>query len=141
METVSDQLVPPSVRLTVAAQSVDAICGFDHTRCSRMRDRLDAKVWQRSDMRQALASHDMVTVYRLLQRFGMSQRAIAARTGQSQSEISEILSKRRRVLSYELLARIAGGLGLPRGWLCLAYDNETATFVENLAGARANGRN
>jgi transcriptional regulator with XRE-family HTH domain len=50
----------------------------------------------------------------------MSQRRIAAMTGQSQSEISEILSG-RRVVSYDVLLRIADGLGVPRGLMGLAH--------------------
>jgi len=64
-------------------------------------------------MRDALANRDIVTVYALLQRFGISQRAIAARTGQSQSEISEILTRRRQVSSYNVLVRIAEGSWRP----------------------------
>ena len=70
-------------------------------------------------MLRALAERDIPTVYRLLQRHGASQRAIAERTGQAQSEISEILNG-RRVISYDLLARIADGLDVPRGWMGLA---------------------
>jgi transcriptional regulator with XRE-family HTH domain len=73
-------------------------------------------------MRLALAHRDIATVYRLLQRVGVSQRAIAARTGQSQSEISEIIAGHRVVVSYDVLVRIAVGLGVPRGWMGLAYD-------------------
>src|SRR5262245_49458633 len=42
-------------------------------------------------------------------------------TGQSQSEISEILNG-RRVNAYDVLVRIADGLGVPRGHLGLAHD-------------------
>jgi transcriptional regulator with XRE-family HTH domain len=79
-------------------------------------------VWQRKDMRRYLAARDIGSVYRLLQQHGVSQRAIAARTGQSQSEISEIIAGFRQVISYDLLERIAVGLGIPRGWMGLAYD-------------------
>jgi transcriptional regulator with XRE-family HTH domain len=65
--------------------------------------------------------HDMCVVFRLLQRYGVSQRRIAARTGQSQSEISEILGG-RRVVTYDLLVRIADGLGIPRGWMGLEFN-------------------
>jgi transcriptional regulator with XRE-family HTH domain len=71
-------------------------------------------------MLYALAIHDIATVYRLLQRFGVSQRQIAARTVQTQSEISEILSG-RRVVAYDVLVRISEGLGVPRGWMGLEY--------------------
>jgi plasmid maintenance system antidote protein VapI len=93
------------------------------------RDHIDPKVWQRKDMRRYLAARDIGSVYRLLQRFGMSQRAIAARTGQSQSEISEIIAGQRRVVSYDVLERIAIGLDVPRGWMGLAYDVDLADVV------------
>ncbi len=71
-------------------------------------------------MRAALRVRDIGGVYRLLQRAGVAQRRIAALTGQSQSDVSEILSG-RQVISYDLLSRIADGLGVPRGYLGLAY--------------------
>ena len=94
----------------------------------RVRDRVDSALWQRQDMRAALAARDIAGVFRLLQRVGVSQRRIAALTGQSQSEISEILGG-RHVVSYDVLARIADGLGVPRGHLGLAYDDATAHLV------------
>jgi hypothetical protein len=84
---------------------------------------VDPAVWSRDDMRGALAAHDIGTVFRLLQRHGVSQRRIAARTGQSQSEISEILAG-RRVTSYAVLVRIAEGLGVNRGLMGLAFVSE-----------------
>jgi transcriptional regulator with XRE-family HTH domain len=72
-------------------------------------------------MRTALAVRDVATVYRILQKHGVSQRRIATLAEQSQSEISEILAG-RRVSSYDVLARIADGLGVPRGWMGLAFD-------------------
>lgn len=87
-----------------------------------------AEVWQQREMRAALAARDISTVYRLLRRVGVSQRQIAALTGQSQSEVSEIL-KGRQVMAYDVLARIADGLGVPRGYMGLAYDEATATTV------------
>jgi hypothetical protein len=87
------------------------------------RDHIDPTVWERKDMRRFLAARDIGSVFRLLQRSGVSQRAIAARTGQSQSEISEIIAGYRQVVSYDLLERIALGLGVPRGWMGLAYDD------------------
>ncbi|KAA2263719.1 helix-turn-helix transcriptional regulator [Solihabitans fulvus] len=79
-------------------------------------------------MRDALASRDISSVYRLLRRQGVSQRQIAALTGQSQSEVSEIL-KGRQVMAYDVLTRIAHGLGVPRGYMGLAYDEATAVRV------------
>lgn len=79
-------------------------------------------------MRNALAAREISTVYRLLRRAGISQRQIAAMTGQSQSEVSEIL-KGRQVMAYDVLTRIADGLGVPRGYMGLAYDEVTAVRV------------
>ena len=93
---------------------------------SRRRDHIPPIVWERPDMRRCLAEHDIAGVYRLLQRHGVSQRALAARTGQSQSEVSEIIAHRRQVVTYDLLLRIAQGLGVPRGWMGLAYEEVPA---------------
>jgi transcriptional regulator with XRE-family HTH domain len=94
----------------------------------RSRDQIDPDMWKRADMRAALAARDIAGVFKLLQRMGVSQRHIAALTGQSQSEISEILAG-RQVVSYEVLVRIAEGLGVPRGSLGLAYDEVTSNLL------------
>jgi transcriptional regulator with XRE-family HTH domain len=84
-------------------------------------------------MRRFLATQDIGNVYRLLQKYGMSQRAIAARTGQAQSEVSEVMSG-RRVVAYQLLLKIVRGFGLPRGWLGLEYDEETRKLLAESTG-------
>jgi tetratricopeptide (TPR) repeat protein len=71
-------------------------------------------------MRAALAVRDIAAVFRLLKRLGISQRRMAGLTGQSQPEVSDIV-RGRVVMSYDLLARIAGGLGIPPGLMGLAY--------------------
>jgi len=80
-----------------------------------------ANPWStRPEARKALAARDIGTAYRLLKRDGVSQREIAPRTGQSQSEVSEILAG-RRVKQVDLLERICDGLGLPRELMGLSY--------------------
>jgi transcriptional regulator with XRE-family HTH domain len=91
-------------------------------------NRLSPEKWNEPEMKQALADRDIASVYRLLRRIGISQRHIAALTGQSQSEVSEIL-KGRQVMAYDVLARISDGLGIPRGYMGLAYDPATATSM------------
>jgi transcriptional regulator with XRE-family HTH domain/tetratricopeptide (TPR) repeat protein len=86
------------------------------------------EVWEKQEMRNALAAREVSTIYKLLRRNGVSQRQIAAMTGQSQSEVSEIL-KGRQVMAYDVLVRIADGLGVPRGYMGLAYDEVTAARV------------
>jgi transcriptional regulator with XRE-family HTH domain len=89
---------------------------------------LSPEVWEAPDMKRVLVDRDISSVYRLLRRVGISQRQIAALTGQSQSEVSEIL-KGRQVMAYDVLARISEGLGVPRGYMGLAYDDATATSM------------
>jgi hypothetical protein len=89
---------------------------------------LDLPVWNRTDMRRALAERDIALVYRILQRHGVSQRRIAAMTDQSQSEISEVLAG-RRIATYDVLARIADGLNIARGRMGLAYDDDTVALL------------
>jgi transcriptional regulator with XRE-family HTH domain len=60
---------------------------------------------------------------RLLWRAGVSQRRIGQLTGQSQSEVCEIL-KGRQVRDVWVLERIADGLGAPRAWMGLGYGEE-----------------
>lgn len=86
------------------------------------------EAWEDQEMRNALAAREVSTIYKLLRRKGVSQRQIAAMTGQSQSEVSEIL-KGRQVMAYDVLVRIADGLGVPRGYMGLAYDEVTAQRV------------
>lgn len=97
---------------------------------------LDPALWDEPDMRTALAFRDITTVYRLLVRVGISQTQIGQLTGQSQSEVSEII-KDRRVQAYDVLDRIATGLGVPRGYMGLDYspDCQPAPMVEEGAAS------
>jgi hypothetical protein len=83
----------------------------------------DPQMWERTEMRAALGARDITRVYRLLQNLGYSQQRIASMTGQSQPEVSAVIHG-RKVMAYEVLSRIANGLGIPRGYLGLAYTDE-----------------
>jgi hypothetical protein len=61
------------------------------------------------EVRVALAARDIGALYRLLKRLGVTQRQIAGLTGQSQSEVCEIL-KGRQVLNVLVLDRIINEL-------------------------------
>ncbi|WP_370946976.1 XRE family transcriptional regulator [Amycolatopsis sp. cg5] len=80
----------------------------------------DPQVWEGPRMRAALAARDVGAVFRLLKAHGVSQRRIASLTGQSQPEVSDIV-RGRVVMAYDVLARISDGLGIPRGYMGLAY--------------------
>ncbi len=79
---------------------------------------IDPAWFETPELRRILTARDIGALYGALKGFGLSQRQIAARTGQSQSEVSEIL-RGRRVRDVTVLERIADGLGIPRGYLRL----------------------
>jgi Helix-turn-helix domain len=93
---------------------------------------IDPGVWEQPDMRRVLAAHDISAVYRALRDLGISQRQIAALTGQSQSEVSEILQG-RQVRAYDVLVRIAEGLGIPRELMGLSWWAADGTGTVNFA--------
>jgi transcriptional regulator with XRE-family HTH domain len=86
-------------------------------------DSPDPAFLDNDEMRAALAARDVGAVYRRLRRLGVSQRQIAQLTGQSQSEVSEIL-RGRRVQNVWVLERIADGLGIPRARIGLSYGEQ-----------------
>ena len=86
---------------------------------------IDPALYQRDDMREVLAVRDVTALYLALKAAGLTQRQIAELTGQSQSEVSDILAG-RRVSSYDVLVRIAGGLRIPRELMGLSYGASSA---------------
>jgi len=86
---------------------------------------VDPALYQRDDMRAILAERDITELYLALKDAGLTQRQIAELTGQSQSEVSDILDG-RRVISYDLLVRIAEGLSIPRELMGLSYGDRDA---------------
>jgi hypothetical protein len=86
-------------------------------------DLLDPEFFEHDDVRAALAARDIGTLYRLLQRLGVTQRQIALLTGQSQPEVYEIL-KGRKVRDVWVLERITDGLGIPRARMGLSYGEQ-----------------
>ncbi len=91
---------------------------------------IDPTLYERDDVRRILAARDIAALYRALTDAGVSQRQIAALTGQSQSEVSEIL-KGRQVKQYDTLVRIAEGLGIPRELMGLSYGEHGAASTDD----------
>jgi len=89
---------------------------------------IDPTLYWRDDMRRTLAAHDIAALFRALKDVEVTQRTIAALTGQSQSEVSEILTG-RRVLAYDLLVRIAEGLRIPRELMGLSWWGPDGTHA------------
>ncbi|MGH3874282.1 MAG: helix-turn-helix domain-containing protein [Pseudonocardiaceae bacterium] len=89
----------------------------------------DPTIWDDPEIRRFLAVRDVAGIFGLLQRREISQRHVAELAGMSQSEVSEILHGSREVHAYSVLVRICEGLGIPRGLMGLAYDEETETSL------------
>jgi transcriptional regulator with XRE-family HTH domain len=98
----------------------------------RRCDPIPEWVWTEPAMLPVLAGRDMCAVYTHLQHLGLSQRRIGARTGQSQGEVAEII-KGRRIISYDVLVRIAHGLNIPRGYLGLLYQTSGPAPTDHLS--------
>lgn len=89
---------------------------------------IDPALWSQADLRPVFTAQDIGLLYRVLKdEAGLSQRQIARLTGQSQSQVSEILAG-RQVVSYEALARIAEGLGVPRERMGLSWWGPDGTW-------------
>lgn len=103
-----------------------------------MPERPNPALWDEPEMHRALAGRDIGTVYQILVRVGILQTQIAQLTEQTQSEVSEIING-RQVMAYDVLLRIADGLGVPHGHMGLAYadaDPDLVTYSEE-SGASA----
>lgn len=82
-------------------------------------------------MFEACVSRDVGAIFRILMAGGMQQREIARLVGMGQSEVSEILAG-RRVMAYDVLVRVADGLGIPRGMMGLAGDEQVQEVDEDV---------
>ncbi|HYZ08487.1 MAG TPA: helix-turn-helix transcriptional regulator [Pseudonocardiaceae bacterium] len=90
---------------------------------------VDPALYRRDDVRRILIERDIAALYRVLKDAGLTQRRIAVLTGQSQSEVSEIL-KGRRVRDVTVLERICDGLGIERGSMRLgSADAEHSAYA------------
>jgi transcriptional regulator with XRE-family HTH domain len=81
-------------------------------------------LWDEPGIRAHLAVRDIANVFRLLRGQGFTHRQLAELAGMSQSQVSEIMSG-RQVQAYDVLVRICQGLGVPRAYMGLAYDEDS----------------
>jgi transcriptional regulator with XRE-family HTH domain len=101
-------------------------------------NKVDPALFERADMRRVLAALDIGALYRLLGDAGISQRQIAACTGQSQSEVSEIVAgRRRKVHSHEVLVRLAEGFAIPRELMGLSWWGPDGTYAGEVTAAES----
>jgi transcriptional regulator with XRE-family HTH domain/tetratricopeptide (TPR) repeat protein len=78
-------------------------------------------------LRDVLAGRDMTALFRFLRRRGLSRARIAGLTGLSETRVRQIWQGRQQITSYEVLERLAHGLGIPRGYLGLGYTDAADT--------------
>ena len=79
------------------------------------------------ELAPVLCGHDIGALYRWLNDAGIPQRVIAALTGTTQPQVADIITGRRtRVQSYDVLARAAAGLQIPRERMGLSSGDPTA---------------
>jgi hypothetical protein len=86
---------------------------------------IDPSIWMSTlfdgrPLVEALRRRDMTTVFRYLRTRGWSHAAIAAATGLSENRVRAV-SRGSRIVTYEVLERIAEGLHIERGLMGLAY--------------------
>jgi transcriptional regulator with XRE-family HTH domain len=101
------------------------------------RPPIDPPLYRRDDVRRILGERDIGALYRVLRDdAGLTQRTIAELTGMAQSEVCEII-KGRQVMAYDVLVRIAEGLGIPRELMGLSWwgaDGTCAIQDDTYAG-------
>jgi transcriptional regulator with XRE-family HTH domain len=85
------------------------------TKTHRPRARPSPEDWYRPVAHAAVQSRDFTGLFRYLQKMGYSQARLGALTDQSQPEISAVIHG-RRIMAYDVMKRVAHGLGIP---LCL----------------------
>lgn len=70
---------------------------------------------------EVLAARDVGAIFRYLRGQGWSLTALCAATGLSETRIRSVMRRAQRITSYQVLERVALGLGIPRGAMGLAY--------------------
>ncbi|MGH3869215.1 MAG: helix-turn-helix domain-containing protein [Pseudonocardiaceae bacterium] len=92
-------------------------------------DPLGPEFLDSDEVRAAVTALDIGTLYRSANRLGVTQRQIAGLTGQTQSEVCEILNG-RQVVNVHVLRRVADGFGIPRARMFLGYGEEEPPVEE-----------
>ncbi|MGH3980972.1 MAG: helix-turn-helix domain-containing protein [Pseudonocardiaceae bacterium] len=101
---------------------------YDKSKPGKPLAPLDPALFEPPEMLAALAVQDIGSVYRRLTEAGISQRQLARRTGQSQSEVCGILQG-RKVRMHDVLVRICDGLGVPRWLMGLSHYGPDGAYA------------
>jgi transcriptional regulator with XRE-family HTH domain len=76
----------------------------------------------------ALRARDMSLLFRFLRSRGYSRSRLAGCTGLAETRVRAISNGTQQVTAYEVLERIAEGLGIPRHMMGLAYEDVPASL-------------
>jgi transcriptional regulator with XRE-family HTH domain len=90
---------------------------------------LSADIWRSSATLQALRRRDVSTIFHLARKHGISQQRIAANTGLVQGRVSQVMTGKRRVETFDLMERIATGFNMP-DHARVAFGLAPRSFVE-----------
>jgi formylglycine-generating enzyme required for sulfatase activity len=83
-------------------------------------------------MKEILRRRDVADLFGFLSSRGWSRSAIAAATGLSESRVRAVRQRQQYIASYEVLERIAEGLGIARGLMGLAYTEIEAERLDGV---------
>src|SRR4051794_1899499 len=78
-------------------------------------------------MLEILHARDVGALFRFLSSRGWSRAAISGACGLSENRVRALINGQQLVTSFEVLERVADGLGIDRGLVGLAYINAGAT--------------
>lgn len=96
-----------------------------------------AGFWDDADVRVALSRRSIADLFRIVQRAtGATQSQIGFTTGLSQAQVSEIISGSRKVMSVDVLARIATGLAMPDCAATVLFLGRTGGGAHNDSAAK-----
>jgi transcriptional regulator with XRE-family HTH domain len=84
-------------------------------------------------LREYLAARDITALFQFLRAHGWSKGAIAIATGISETRVRSIYQGRQVVASYDVLVRIAEGLGIPRGFLGLSSAEDSPPIAGTIS--------
>src|SRR5262245_13601029 len=90
---------------------------------------LPDQVWRDPATLDALQSRDVAAIFHLARKYGISQQRISTNIGLVQGRVSQIMTGKRQVTSFELMERIAHGLNMP-DHARVAFGLAPRSFVE-----------
>lgn len=83
-------------------------------------------------LRAYLAERDITALFQFLRAHGWSKGSISIATGMSETRVRSVYQGKQFVTSYDVLLRIADGLGIPRGLVGLGSSDDARPSARSL---------